>query len=351
MLTREGTATLLLAIAVFLLATNLMSGLLFALDAVLVSLFIVGTASAYGPVRRMRATRRVQPRAIEGDAVVVDTTLASRRGARFVTVEEGWRGTRARAIVPHVKPGVPVTAAVTLVPKRRGQYALEATEIASRGTVGLFAARRRLPGRDHLTVWPRPQPVHPGVLAGLLSTSEVPVAVGDRTRAAEDFYGVRDYQRGDAPSRIHWRLSMRRGALVVREYERPRAERFAIVVDLDRRQSRERLDAAVRAAASILQAALDRGADVVTAAWNGEYIEHHGFESTMGWLAGVEPSGPPLVDVLRVLPALLDRRLIVFASSTALPPLPPNATAVVPADDNPGRGVLMYASDGTVQVW
>ncbi|MGH2372610.1 MAG: DUF58 domain-containing protein, partial [bacterium] len=336
--------------ATFLLATNLSSGLLFALDAVLAAVFVVGAATAYGPMRRMRVTRRVPPRGIEGEALVVDTTLVSRRAGRFLTIEEGWKGARTRAVVPHVSPGVPVTTALVLVPQRRGHYVLESTEIISRGTVSLFAARRRIGAPDRIVVWPKTLPLASGILSGLLSAADAPVA-GERTRAAEDFYGVRDYQRGDAPSRVHWRLSLRRRALVVREYERPRAQRLAIVLDLDRRQSRERLDAAVRAAASILRAAVDRGADVVTAAWNGEYVEHRAFESAMGWLAGVEPSGPPLAEVLRALPSLQDRHLVVVASSTAVPPLPVHATAILPADENPGRGALVYASDGLVAAW
>ncbi len=350
MLTPEGIVTLLLAIATFLLATNLSSGLLFALDAVIAAIFVVGAATAFGPVRRIHVTRRVPPRGIEGDALVVDTTLVSRRPGRFLTIEEGWRGARTRAIVPHISPGVPVTTALVLVPQQRGHYVLESTEIISRGTVSLFAARRRVGPADRVVVWPRTQPVAPGLLGGLFSAADAPVA-GERTRAAEDFYGVRDYQRGDAPSRVHWRLSLRRRALVVREYERPRAERLAIILDLDRRQSRDRLDSAVRAAASVLQAAVDRGADVVTAAWNGDYVEHHSFESAMGWLAGVQPSGPPLADVLRALQSRLDRHLIVIASSTAVPPLPAHATAILPADENPGRGALVYASDGKVAAW
>ncbi|MGH2405565.1 MAG: DUF58 domain-containing protein [bacterium] len=350
MLTREGTVTLLLAIAIFMLATNLMSGLLFALDAVLVSVFAVGTATAYSPMRRMKVTRRVPARATEGEAVAIDTTLISRRPGRFVTIEEGWKGGRARVIVPHLTPGAPVTVTLALLPRRRGHYRLEPTEITSRGTVSLFTARRRVAARERITVWPRTHLVSPGVLAGLLTTSEAPGAAG-RTRAAEDLYGVRDYQRGDALSRIHWRLTARRGALVVREYERPLTERLAIIVDLDRRQSLERLDAAVRAVASIMQAAIARGADVVLAGWNGEYVEHHRFESAMAWLAGVEPSGPPLAEVLRSLPGKLDRRLIVIASSSALPPLPGSAIAVLPAEESPRHGALAYAPDGTLQAW
>ncbi len=348
--TREGTVTLVLAGTIFLLATNLMSGLLFALDAVLVSLMLVGIATAYAPIHGIRVSRRLPAHGTEGRVLPIEVTLQAGRGGRFITIEEGWRGTRARGVLPQIAPGVPVTVTLNLTPQRRGQHALEPTEIASRGTVSLFMARRRLAARERVTIWPQTHPVPPEVLADLLPTGEGS-SPGERTRHPEDFHGVRDYQRGDSLARIHWRSSVRRGALVVREYERPRARSIMIVIDLDRGQSPHRLDALVRVAASILQAALDRQADVVTAGWNGGYVERRGWEATMGWLAGVVPSGPPLGEALGAMPAGSDHRLIIVAASAALPPLPDGATVIVPANEGLRRGGLVYTSDGVVQAW
>ena len=47
-----------------------------------------------------------------------------------------------------------------------------------------------------------------------------------------DFYGVREWRRGDGRRLIHWRSSARQGKLVVRQFERPQSRDAAVVLDL-----------------------------------------------------------------------------------------------------------------------
>lgn len=348
--TREGTTALLLAGAVFLLATNLASGLLFVLDALLVSLILVGAATAHVPLRRLRAEQHAPSRGVEGVPLPVEITLEPARGGRFLVVEGGWVGARARALVPNVVPGIRVTVDLTVVPPGRGRFSPDAVTVSSRGPLGLFTARRKVPstGRvgvssqvgatGRVTIWPRTRPVPSGVMARLIPVLEGGSS-GARTRQAEDLYGTRDYRRGDNPAHIHWRSSARRGALVVREFERPVAPGAAVVVDLDRRQSAEQLDAVVRAAASLFQAALDREADVVLAGWEEGAVQHRGRDAAMDWLAGVAPCSPPVAEVLPQL-AVSGRHLMVV-------------TAITGSESWHGgpTSVFVCLEDGTVQAW
>ncbi len=316
--TREGTTTALLAGAVFLLATNLASGLLFVLDALLVALLLVGFGTAYLPVRGLRARQRVPAQGVEGAGLSIEITLESRHAGRLLVVEGGWQGARARALAPHVIPGVASQVSLALVPPRRGRFALDGLDVTSKGPLGLFTARRRIAAGGRITIWPRTHPVPPGVLAHL-----VPVAEGGssgvRTRAAEDLYGVREFRSGDSPSHIHWRSSARRGALVVREFERPHSPGVAIVVDLDSRQGAAQMDATARTAASLLLAALDRGADVVLTGWEEGPVEHRGREAGMDWLAAVAPCAPPLAEVLPRLRVAGRHMMVVAAGLCHLP--------------------------------
>ncbi len=349
--TREGTTVALLAAAIFLLATNLMSGLLFVLDALLVSLLCVGAASSLLPLRGLRVTHQAPARGAEGAEVSVEVTLSAARGGRFLSVEDGWPGARARALVAHLAPGAPVTVTVTPKASRRGPYRLGPTEIASRGLVGLFVARRRFAGSERITIWPRLRPVPSQVLAYLAPALEGQRV--ERTREPEELYGVRDYQAGDSLARIHWRSSVRRGSLVVREFERPRAEAATLVIDLDRRQPAARLDAAVRAAASVLRLARDRGAEMVLVGWEEGLVERRGWETAMDWLAGVVPCGPPIAEVLPALSGF-GRRLIVVAASPAAPAYA-GMTFILPAEDlvslPDAYTGLVYTEDGAVQAW
>ena len=347
--TREGTVLLIVAAAVFLLATNLMSGLLFVLDALLVALILVGAVTAARSVRGITVTRRVPPRGVEGRPVHVGMTIAAARGARFLVVEDGWAGARARALVSALDAGRAATIQLNPTAARRGQFVLGPVEIASRGLVGLLTLRRRfaLPGR--ITIWPRITPVPKTALAHLAPALDGR-ADGHRTREPVELYGVRDYRPGDNLAHIHWKSSARRGALVVREFERPVDPRVAVVIDLDRTQSPARLDAAARAAASLLWAARDARANVTLVGWDGQFAEHQGWEGAMDWLAGVAPSGPPVRQVLAAMHERTQRHLIVVASSAPAPALP-WVTPVVPSEEAGPHDALVYTPDGAVQAW
>lgn len=349
--TREGTTLVLVAAAVFLLATNLMSGLLFVLDALLVALVVVGAGTAVVPVRRLRVTRDAPARSREGEPVAITLTLEAPRGGRFLVVEDGWADARGRAVVPHIERRRPAAVVIRVIPSRRGRYAFGPVAVASRGAVGLFSARRQIALGGQIIVWPRIRPVPPPALP-LLAPALDAAGAAQRTRQAEDLYGVRDYQPGDAASRIHWRSSARRGALVVREFERPVTRAATILLDLDRRQAPERLDAAVRAAASVFALARERGLDVILAGWGEERSEHRSWEDAMDWLAGVAPSGPPVAEVLGAFRG--GGRALIVVSSGATAPRDPEVIVIRPADDAagyPATGGLVYTADGTVQAW
>jgi hypothetical protein len=178
-------------------------------------------------------------------------------------------------------------------------------------------------------------------------------AAGDarRTRHREDLYGVRDYQPGDDIGRIHWRSSARRGALVVREFERPVAMGVTLLLDLDRGQTPERLDAGVHAAASVLQAARDHGVAMTIAGWEETLVEHRQWEAAMDWLSGVTPCGPPLLDVL---PHIRGGGPVVAVASAAVPVTDAGVLLIVPAGGAGAHAVaarLVYTEDGTVQAW
>ncbi|MDR7520309.1 MAG: DUF58 domain-containing protein [Armatimonadota bacterium] len=351
--TREGWAVLVLAGAVFLLATNLMSGLLFVLDALLVSLFVVGAGSSVLPLRRLRVSREIPERGVEGAALPFGVTLAASAGGRFLVVEDGWPGARGRALVEHVAPGMPATATITVTPPQRGRYPVGPVEIASRGLLGLYHARRRLRADGHIVIWPQIRPVPTQVLSVLAPALDGQQSAG-RSRQPDDLYGVREYQPGDSLARVHWRSSARRGTLVTREYQQAQAPDVTIVVDLDRRQSPARLDAAVRATASLLRAARERDVPAAVAGWAEGPVEHRGWEAAMDWLAAAAPCGPPVAEVLPHL-ARPGRALIVVAATADGVPPGAGVIPVVPAADAAAGqrpwGGLVYTDDGMVQAW
>jgi uncharacterized protein (DUF58 family) len=369
--TREGTVTGVLAVAVFLLATNLASGLMFVLDALLVSLLAVGAVTAVAPLRAVVARRVAPQRVTEGAAVPIEVIVTTRNGAkprtaaqpgrgavgrgvgaRLWSVEDGWEGARGRGVASASHDADSAACVVNVDALRRGRAQFGPIVVGSRGPLGLIAARRRFAVPGEIVIWPRVHPLSGAVAARFAQVDEGIDA--RRTRHAADLYGLREYQRGDALGRIHWPSSIRRGAPVVREFEQPVASGPTIVIDLDRRQRPARLDSAVRAAAALLHHLLVVQRRPVTLAGSSEaLVELRAWEPAMDWLATVTPSGPPVSAVLAGLPPHA-RDVIVVASTGALEP-PPGCVVVFPFDDLAGtaplRGHLTYDSDGRVSAW
>lgn len=70
-----------------------------------------------------------------------------------------------------------------------------------------------------------------GKRAGRFSASRSPAGLPLRSDSAADFLGLRDFQAGESPSRIHWPSSARSGKLLVREFEGQNSRSILLVLD------------------------------------------------------------------------------------------------------------------------
>ena len=77
------------------------------------------------------------------------------------------------------------------------------------------------------------------VLPRTFSTEPLTLSPGDpgseiMARATEDPSDVRSYQPGDAMKKIHWKLSLRKGELIVRKFDEPILQDVLILMDCSR---------------------------------------------------------------------------------------------------------------------
>jgi len=108
---------------------------------------------------------------------------------------------------------------------------------------------------EHVIVYPRVVPLQQ---LGLPTRSPL-AALPARLHLFEDparVMGVRDYQRGDSPRRIHWTATASAGRLLVKQYQPAIARETLICLDLDqedyeRRQQYTATELAIVVAASI----------------------------------------------------------------------------------------------------
>ena len=94
-----------------------------------------------------------------------------------------------------------------------------------------------------------------------------------RAGGNDEFYGVREFRRGENPRLIYWKRSARTGVLVSREMTQVAPPRLLVTVDTfaaDRSvEQHARIERVIAMAGSLASMALDQGMSVGLLAWAG----------------------------------------------------------------------------------
>jgi hypothetical protein len=111
-------------------------------------------------------------------------------------------------------------------------------------------------------------------------------------RGGEDFYTLREYQRGDDLRRVHWPYSAKTDQLMIRQLETPWQSRALVLLDV-RPSSYESADAfetAVSGAASVITHLVSSGFDADLWAGDADTIDATRYSTVMERLAVVKPN-------------------------------------------------------------
>ncbi|MFC4425808.1 DUF58 domain-containing protein [Deinococcus navajonensis] len=158
----------------------------------------------------------------------------------------------------------------------RGVHDWPAATVRWADPLGLFWHSVALPVPDRLEVFPGTHGlILPDLLRPLLSEGSL-----SRTVGLEDpitLRGARDYQTGDPPGRVHWRLSARTGTLTVRELERTAAS--SLTIFLDTSGGATFTESAVRLAASLVREAMALDLPVAVASNGGSTAPGRGADA------------------------------------------------------------------------
>ena len=158
--------------------------------------------------------------------------------------------------LPVIAPGRSVVVPRVLTGVQRGRFTLGPATLTVRDPFGMVQRRRRLEHTSVLMVYPRIDPLPPGVPLGGASGS---VSTGPRrvTHHGDDLADLREYVRGDDLRAVHWASTAHRGKLMVRRAEETTAPRATVVMDLRRDRHhgtgpQASLEAVVSAVASVV---------------------------------------------------------------------------------------------------
>lgn len=298
--TRAGWVFFALTFSVGFAALNTGNNLLYLVLSLMLAFLVLSGVFSESALRGISVRRRLPRELFAGlpASVGLEIHNAQRRVPAFaVVVEDRVRQgdvTRAagRAFVLRIGPGETERRDYGFVPDRRGPIEFPELEVFTRFPFGLFSKALTLRAPERSLVYPGFDLLNPPRLHGAEES-------GDGLTGARGMGGtvdgLRDYERGDSPLRIHWPASLRRGSLLVREVEAERHPEVEVQLRTRGQHPGQHFERAVRWATSETIALLEAGASVALAT-DGSRIAAAAGPAQRGrllsFLARVEPEAP-----------------------------------------------------------
>ncbi len=204
-------------------------------------------------------------RLLEGEQVTATVTMVN-DGAHAVELELALVRSRnlvvepAEPILLHLAGGATVTVEVSLHPARWGAHSVGPLVVRARDPIGVMTWNQRLGERVALRAFPREQRLRE-LVAPLRMQPFLGAHVARSRGDGIEFADTRQFQAGDVARQVNWRASARRGTLHVTDRHPELASDVVVLLDTfeeAREGARGTLDAAVRAAATLVRAHLAR---------------------------------------------------------------------------------------------
>jgi len=271
---------LLLAVALFLLAA-------------------VGFGMIYvrNTAPRARLTRQISPVQVhDGDRAIVELSLVSSRRLHSAIVEDVVHtlGT-ASFVAERVGEREPMTARYEVLCKPRGVYKVGPAIVKVRDPMALAESVSSGRRADRLVVYPTVE-----TLSGLpIVRGQDPNVNSARANfshsGGDDFFTLREYQRGDDLRRVHWPASAHRDELMIKQLEMPWQSRALVLLDTraNAYSTPESFEHAVRGTASAMRHLYRHGFSPTV--WTGHargtpVATTHAYTLAMEELATIQPS-------------------------------------------------------------
>lgn len=259
--TREGWWCLLATVGVGFAAVSTGNNLLYLLEAMLLGLIVVSGLLSEMSMRGLHLALRVPDEVFAGRPALFAVAIVNgkrRLPSYSLALAAPGHGEIVRYL-PRLRAGEERLLAWETTFPARGRERLPALRVTTRFPFGLFAKSAPVAVDAEIIVYPalRAVPAEAWRRAhGTVFTSPRRAGRGHGLR------NLREYRAGDDPRLIHWRLSAKRRALVVRELEEETALDARIVLVGTGAREAERREVALSDAASLARALLRAGAAV-----------------------------------------------------------------------------------------
>lgn len=243
---------------------------------------------------QLAITRRLSSDSLHsGDTATVNLILENHnsRPVKHLRVhDEVEAHGRASFEMASLRRGLPGHASYQVLCKGRGVYKVGPATALIRDPLGLAERPASAPHLDRLVVYPRVDP-----LAGLPGVRGRDPSLADARpehsqRGGEDFYTLREYQRGDDLRRVHWPYSAKTDNLMIRQLETPWHARALVLLDVrpTSYDSVTAFETAVSGAASVVTHLIASGFDSDLWAGDAHTIDTADYRTAMERLALVQ---------------------------------------------------------------
>jgi uncharacterized protein (DUF58 family) len=261
---------------------------------------ILGEGAALAYVRLYRPVLRVGRRlgtttVSSGETVQVTLSLNNprRRIMRNLSVIDVVEQLgSARFEVSRIAPSETVTATYRVMCRPRGIYQVGPSQAISSDPLGLAELPAGHGPIDHLVVYPTVERLNGFPVVRGQDPSMAAARPEHAQRGGEDFYTLREYQRGDDLRRVHWPSSAKMDRLMIRQLETPWQSRALVMLDVRPSvyESDEAFETAVSGAASVVTHLVRSGFEADL--WSGDpkALDATRYSAAMERLALVQPN-------------------------------------------------------------
>ncbi|NQW17868.1 MAG: DUF58 domain-containing protein [Chloroflexi bacterium] len=319
MITRRGIGFVLVAIAVFFVASATRVGWLHVADAMLWGIIILSATVPWLTVPKLEVARSVHPprrrsgdvAPVVGDELSIELSVVNNTrfpryflSASQMSFSQGDSETRQKFFFARI-PGRKNRSSIgTLACDRRGWRHFGEVVLEARLPFGLFRRRRRIAVQGRVLVHPRWFHMD---RVGLIGANAGDSSSRRRARRGDEISGSRRYVFGDTVRDIHWKNTARTGRPSVKQYDAGAEDSVIVALDLTfdyGEGSESTLEYASTLCASVARAISSRGGAVSVATGSDLSQPTFDWSAVMHTLAVAErdPGSPMSASLKDVLP-------------------------------------------------
>lgn len=274
MLTPKSIFLLITVILLLVIAWNTDITMVYIFFVIAFVMFVLSFIHLQFNIPDIALSREAQETAFEDDMLNVKLDIRNKRGinASFFEIIDTFSGAlpeekEASLFMLNLKGKENKFVKYMINCARRGLHKLGPITVISQDALGFFKTKKSFNILSEILVYPSLFRIFsfPPLARGSVSWMGVETAriSGD----SHEFFGIREYQRGDAVSRIHWPSTARHNKLIVKQFERNAVQEVTIVFDLKKGHNigsgkETTLEYSVKIAASVARYLLNEGAFV-----------------------------------------------------------------------------------------